>query len=447
MARLLRARLPRHATTDGHPAPIRNARRVAMTDDAAPYMDQDSVYWNWPVQNGTGPAGTVRFKATTVRQERTGPHAVINIGWGSSRLEYDAVNLHKREDRTRLANAAHGRLPEGIRTLLSKDALAALLGEFCEQVWPIWVDAKAPLYVVGMAERTAPAFSIYPYVITGGGTILFGAPGAGKSYLSMLMAVSMEHGIQTLWKVKQAKVLYINLERSEESVQQRLGAVNRALGLEPTEPLYILNARGASLADVAEITRERVRQEKIDVVMLDSISRAGFGDLTENGPVNKIMDTLNGIAHTWFALAHTPRAEGANHVYGSQMFDTAADIMVQQLSQRNEREIGIGLKITKANDIGKTDMQIVGLTFDEMGLTGVRPASIHDFPELGGSADMSNADRIALYLSEWQSGKPIGDIIGDLAMDRARTSSILNADPRFQSSGGEPGKPKIWMVK
>ena len=60
---------------------------------------------------------------------------------------------------------------------------------------------------------------------------------------------------------------------------QRLARVNEALGLDRARELAFLNARGQRLSDV--IAGIAAYGERTDgaVVILDSISRAGMGDL------------------------------------------------------------------------------------------------------------------------------------------------------------------------
>jgi hypothetical protein len=70
-----------------------------------------------------------------------------------------------------------------------------------------------------------------------------------------------------------------------------------------------------------------------------------MGDLTENGAGNKIVDALNGMAETWLAIGHTPRAS-AEHVYGTVHFDAGADLMVKLTSEQDEDgPLGISLEM------------------------------------------------------------------------------------------------------
>lgn len=198
-------------------------------------------------------------------------------------------------------------------------ALRYDLDTFCAGLWERWMGRYQAELIGGDPELGPPEFMLAPYVMRGGGTIFFAPPGRGKSYLALLMAISIDAGCDHLWGVKQAPVLFINLERSTTSIRRRVTQVNCVLGLEPSRPLRFLNARGRSLSDVVDGAKAIIDRDGVEVVFLDSLSRAGFGDLKDNRPGNSIMDALNGLSETWLALGHTPRND-PSHLYGTIMF-------------------------------------------------------------------------------------------------------------------------------
>jgi hypothetical protein len=148
----------------------------------------------------------------------------------------------------------------------------------------------------------------------------------------MLMAVSVDAGISSLWRVERVPALIVNLERGAESLATRLGRVNRVLGLDGRRPLFMLNARGRSLQDVMPAAERFVRREGIGFVVLDSISRSGFGDLKEDRVANAIVDALNRLCPTWLAVAHTPRSD-ETHEFVSVHFQAGEDVGIRLTSQ------------------------------------------------------------------------------------------------------------------
>ncbi|GAH52583.1 unnamed protein product, partial [marine sediment metagenome] len=270
-------------------------------DNQPTYCNEDDAI-SWQLDNGIG------FVASDIRQERTGVHAKVEIHSDGKALSWGICNTDRHEDRTRLANSAYSRMSETLTEAYSKEELRSDLDKFCLGLWDNHLSYYMPELMQGDDTESPLHFFLKDYVLEGGGTIPFAPPGRGKSLIALFWGVSIDAGISTFWQVSQAKVLFVNLERSGQSLKRRLGAVNRLLGLDPKRPLLTLNARGKSLHDVLPICKKAIKTNGVKLVILDSISRAGYGDLTENRPVNTIIDALSGLCKSWIALAHTPRA-------------------------------------------------------------------------------------------------------------------------------------------
>jgi hypothetical protein len=236
-------------------------------------------------------------------------------------------------------------------------------------------------------------------------------------------------------------VLYLNLERSRESMQRRQARINRVLGLDERHALHFLNARGRSLFEVTEAVSRYCRKHGIEVGVLDSVSRAGLGDLNENQTGNRVIDVLNGLFKTWVAIAHTPRGDDT-HVYGSQMFDAGMDVGVQLVSQRHsDGRLGVGLQITKRNDVPKGKQEVWSMEYDDGGLTAVTRGREGEFVEVEDRADKPTDERIAIALSAGALDvQEIADRVG-LSYDAVKKS--LYRHDRFIRVDG-PGKKVLW---
>jgi hypothetical protein len=372
------------------------------------------------------------YRAERIRDERTGLHARISVWADGNLLDWSTFNVERSEERIRLANAACKRL--------SPVALAAYppaqaqhdLGSFAARIWPAWIGTYEPESLSGDDARTILPQLVDGYVVEGGGTILFSPPGRGKSHLCMALAVAVDAGVNGVFPVnQQTPVLYINLERGRQSMSRRLGNVNEALGLPRNRPLAFQNARGKSLSDIMGAVEVHVKKAKTGFVLLDSISRSGFGDLTENRPVNAIADALNGCCDSWLAIAHTPRADDS-HVYGSQMFEAAADVMVQMTSQQGATTdlMGVALQVSKANDISPPPLRLWGLEFatDGTGLRRIWSAQEAEFPDLVADKRTSRSGDIREFLLSggWATATEVADGVD---MHRANASRLLNAMP------------------
>jgi len=391
----------------------------------------------------------VYFKAQHLRHGPTGVHGYLEIWHDESLLTYDQFNFDRHADRTKLANAAHRGLGEGPLTAKGAPFTSALLkGDldlFCRAAWKIWNGQFKPELLEGDVTSEPPRFFVKPFVIEGGGTILVGERGGKKSYIALTMTVAVDSGTNGYWPVEQSTALFINLERSADSVKRRIGAVNGVLGLAPDRPLLTLNARGQSLPDVQTGIKQAVEDMGVKFIVLDSISRAGMGNLIDNQVGNGITDVLNGFGVTWLAIAHPPR--GKDTVYGSIMFENAADIIVLQKSTKGRpgEEHGVQLTMTKANDTAMERPSYLGLTFDELGLNHMRTAKGDEFPDLKAEESQTVADEIEEYLLREVGEDTATHMEEVLGHKRTNIVRILNDSTKFNRR--KEGKSVFYSLK
>ena len=369
------------------------------------------------------------FQAEMIRLERTGVHARISISLDYRKLAWSLLNIERSEERTRLSNLAYGSVQLQEYT---KDNLRHDLDIFCAGLWDYHVSSFTPQLVEGEETNEPPCFYLYPYIIEGGGSILFAPPGKGKSTTALLWAQSINTGTSKIWKTQKAPTLYVNLERSAQSIKRRLADVNKALGLPAKQTLLILNARGKSLSNVAPAIRKTVEQCGVKVIIVDSMSRAGFGDLTENKPVNAIIDTLSELSPCWVALGHTPRAS-EDRIYGSVFFDAGADIVIQLRSQiSNNGTMGVGFEITKANDLPRYGQEVFAFEYKDWGLSEVRQAKPYEFPDIEAKKKTDMLESVMDYIANQDTGDAHAtDIEKALGFNRVNISKLLNQSGRF----------------
>lgn len=378
---------------------------------------------------------TVTFRAEGVRQERTGVHSRVSVICNGAMLAWSNFNVEKDEDRVRLANSAYTHL-NGLAAVYPKTHLKNDLDSFCAGLWDAQLAQTMPVEMAGTLHPRPPEFALYPFVLTEGGTIIFAPPGRGKSYTLQLMAASVDAGLTTLWQpVCKRKVLFINLERGARSVADRLGNVNAALGLPRFRSLATINARGRSLSDVAASAERYIGEHDVGVVFVDSISRAGAGDLNANESVNRIIDQLNRMCPAWVGLAHTPRAD-ESHVYGGIHFEAGADVVVQLLSEQEEDgPLGIGLQITKQNDIGRVPLWMMALEFEDTGLARVRRARAGEFPEVEQGRRMTMRQSVIEHLKDLGGPVDAGSISDATGFSRESIVRLLTKDGAFVKLG------------
>jgi len=374
----------------------------------------------------------VCFHASDLHWERTGTHARLEIYGGDEPLSWSVCNTDRHEDRVRLANAAYCQMDKGSTDSYSKEQLRSDLDRFCLGLWDYHLSCFMPEMVAGSEEDQPLKFLLKPFVLEGGGTIVFAPPGRGKSYAALIFAVSVDAGVSKFWPTNKAPVLFINLERSAQSLRRRLATVNRALDLDLKRPLLTLNARGKSLYDVLPVCSKAIAKHGVELIVLDSISRAGYGDLTENKPVTNIIDSLSGLSKSWLSLAHTPR-QNEGHLYGSIHFEAGADVIIQLLSQqKDDGTLGVGFQSTKANDIPPIPMSIYAMEFTETGLSDFRKAKSFEFPEIEEKRKRDTDDLIEEFILDRETGDATASEIAEaLGLNRSHLSTMLHGSDRY----------------
>ena len=380
----------------------------------------------------------VSFTADDVRKERTGSHACIYILMNGISLAWGQLNYERDEDRVRIANSSYSHLEEIDRGAWTKTDHKKALDEFCRGLWAEHISQDIGEDMEGDPDLGPPTLLCSNYIIEGGGTILYAPPGRGKSYTALIMARCVDSGLNGLWTTQRRKVLFVNLERSRESMQRRLTKINLALGLPAREPLTFVNARGKSLADVADAVEATIKAKGCELLFLDSISRAGAGSLVEDTAANRIIDLLNGLARSWFALGHTPRNDDA-HLYGSQMFDAGEDIGIRLSAKTAIDRTAIGLKVTKANDIPLGGIFVFELHWDVDGLVAITQGESGNYPDLVATEKLSPFDACKEYLL--LVGEADAATIGkETGIDRSNVSRYLNASAEIQKHTVQNGR-------
>ena len=363
----------------------------------------NSVSWSYQFQSGD----KLIFLATECRRERTGYHARIAILKNDKPLAYDTFNTARREERTRLAKQAFNSLTSTNQAEYKLINLNADLDMFCLQLPTFLEEQQFTVDLFNVDGRIDDLnFILTPYILEGAGTILFSPPGSGKTYCGMTMAVSIGAGLQDFWQIQKHPILYINLERSRDSMKRRLQMICNALNVKGhNHNVYMLNARGKSVSTIHKFTKKFIDGHPEAIGFLDSISRSGYGSMIDDDVANKIIDVLNELFKTWFAIGHTNRAKGSDHVFGSQMFDAGEDIGILLSSEHRNNTLGISLDVKKSNDTNFPPMQFLAYEFsdpDDDGnsvLLDIRKAREFEFPELSALKEPGNADKVRNYIS------------------------------------------------
>lgn len=411
-------------------------------------VDKDKVWFRRNIKTGQ-----VAFVAKDIRKTITGVHALsyihLSTEWTTDRscLKHSVFNIDRAGDRATFCRAAFRKFDNLSREAYNLDSLIDDFDNFCHDVWELSQGQKEAERRPGRIDNWQPDFLLKPYIVKPGGTIIFAPPGRGKSFLGLIMAICIDSAYQQLWDTAQGNVMFVNLERSLESIEKRIGQINIALGMRGERELLIFQARGQSLSDIEEQVARDVEKHKVDLLIVDSLSRMGYKNMIEDGPVNAAMNTLNRLCPSWLALGHTPRAD-EKHVFGSIMHDAAIDISVRLITGIDEDKLGLGLQVTKANDFRPPkEISVLALEFEEKGgISAIRKAEKHEFPDIEAAKDMTNVDQIKDFLLSVGDGTAT-EIAEELNLPRTTVASALRTFSTVFVRLPKNGKRQPYAVK
>ena len=326
----------------------------------------------------------ITFVARAIRRDKGQLRADVSIRLKKRELDRDEFRFGDRTKRNAMANSAFRAIDGEVSTPAKDAELQLLLRKFLDMVEEEHTKSIEITDLPGLAEAEPPAWIIRDYVTEGALSLISAAPGLGKSWTGLLMAQSVQCGIPLIYGTNEPlPVLYINLERSAQSLQNRLGMVNRALGIDSTTSMPMLNARGRSMGEVRDAVVRHIERNQTGFFVLDSLSRMGMGSMVDDDSANAMMDVLNeltGRGAGGAILAHTPKPQGpgpaaqamAERTYGSQMLIAAADFEIILRSKNISRErMLVGLKPKKANDAAKAPIAGWNYYFGAAGLERV----------------------------------------------------------------------------
>ena len=389
--------------------------------------------------------------AKNIRKEATGIHARLGVDLDGEELEFTVCNIERREERQRLSNSAHkffGSSQEEADSIVSKGELLALMTKFCALVWDTYLNVQSPEEMVGSTDISAVSYSLKPHVLTGGGTIMYGKPGKGKSFTGMMMALAVNYGVNHYWEPEQGKALFINLERPERTMTPRIGTISNALGLNSTSSLAVMNKRGSGLYEIHDALERYILENEVTFIVLDSISRSGTGDMKEDKVASRTVDMLNDLGVAWLAIGHTPKYDESTY-YGSGQYEAGADVMLRHQSAVIDEEgsLAVLLEVTKANDMPIPRPMGLHYSFDKNGLSAIRTATKDEIKPLL-SGDVLLETSIKEYLGDTQAYSAT-QISKALDVERTLVTSVLTKLYRQETitAVGMDGKEKTYGLR
>jgi hypothetical protein len=232
--------------------------------------------------------------------------------------------------------------------------------------------------------------------------LVYGAGGTGKGWALVYAAMCVQQGVPFLGRpVVQGNVLYLDWEDDRQTFEARVAIIARGTGLAPKKPRYLHCERG--LADQLDGVLDYIAEHQIDMVVLDSVSKAfPRGDYAsyestadELAQVARLLPTTLAVAQ--IAGAGIDSDKLAGKPIGGVGKTNAARVQWEARGHQEDCCLWVALHQTKRNHTAKLAPIAFRLTFDqpeEPTSVVIEPADVRDVPEL------ARHDSIAKRLDE-----------------------------------------------
>jgi len=218
--------------------------------------------------------------------------------------------------------------------------------------------APKPRYTLRWAAEALQTVPPMDWLVDGlapatGVALLFGDPGAKKTWIALHLAVSVAMGADWLGRAtKRGPALVLDEESGDLRMRRRLAAVMRGLNAPADLPLAYVSLAGfkpGDLGDLAEIDGI-LAQVQPALVVLDALADVLTGNENAVEDVMPLMQALRRLAEDHHCLVlvihHANRANGSYR--GSSAILGAVDLAVQVTSQPSSPNVDF--EITKTRD-------------------------------------------------------------------------------------------------
>jgi hypothetical protein len=264
-----------------------------------------------------------------------------------------------------------------------------------------WLRDGDPVVVLDTDKvMPVPEWVLEPVLPKNQPSLIFGLGASGKSYLALAMAacVSIPWTNNPLgwWPGKDPKrVLLLDYETEEDEATYRIKKLRKGMGL-PAFKLWYLHC-ALPLRDDLDRVSQTVLDNKVDLVIIDSVTGAVGGNLLEAEPVLGYFMALRQLKTTTLSIGHT--AKGVDPLqparkktpFGSVFFENFSRMIyeTQRAGQEGgDEDISVGLFPRKSNNWALARPSGFRIVFDN----NAESVTIH-------KQDLADVDDLAKSLS------------------------------------------------
>lgn len=355
-------------------------------------------------------------------------------------LHQARMNLSSTSARTSLAKTLAWRANSG-------DGIDwfELLEELCTRTLAAEREGE-PIQMVGALPRSpTKPYRLDPVLPLGDPVILYGEGGVGKSTLAAAIAVSVETGVTIvpMWIPRRAPVLYLDWESGPAAINDRIAAIAAGANL-PQPAMIRYRFMGRPLHDQVDEIASVVAQEKIGLVVVDSIGLAGGiggdGDAAESAwrlfaAFRVLRSTVLAIDHVTKAAADDP--DKPSRPYGSAYKGYLARATFELRRVDTPKGGVLGMFCTKYNDRARLAPMALVVDQDEDRIVYERDDELPG--ELAHRTPL--ADRIARALED--GGMTVKAIAAAIGSKDEIVRATLN---RYKGRFSHSSTTDLWVV-
>lgn len=326
--------------------------------------------------------------AATVRRLHSGePYVRGEVVWASSapgeqgHIHQGLLSLNSSSSKTQVAKVLAERHPDKDWSTIVEQLAVLVLGVFRRG------EPVAPL-VPGAVGREAIPRAIEPLFFEGQPHVLFGEPGTMKSYLGLLLALLAATGGGSadipFCARRGMRPLYLDWESTRQDQADRLGRLERGLGLRSDERIAYRYCTPPLSHDVEQV-QEAILDLGVDLVVIDSLGPAAGGDLNSAESAQDFFAALRTLQCTSIILAHVAKNADPTRrtIFGSQFFNALArgTAEIKRHQEPGADSVSVGIYPRKSN-LGRLERPL-GLTFTFAGdEVRVRSEDVRTVPDL-----------------------------------------------------------------
>ena len=266
-------------------------------------------------------------------------------------IEQSNLNLSSHRSRTDMAKVLSKKCPD-----VAIETLETFLDQLCFVVMEQLRTGSSIEEIYTTDEVKPPEYLLYPLILKGIPTVLYGDGGSGKSNIAMLVSTCIQLPWTDNpfgWKTtgEPVKTLYLDWESSKDIFAWRLKRLKTGMGL----PEYSLHYRYCehSLGDDLEQIQQIIMDNKIGFIVVDSLAVAFGGDLREQQMAGDFFLNLRQLGVTSLLITHITKDETKKATpFGSVFFKNLARSVIEakKAQEVGEDTLSVGLFHRKANE-------------------------------------------------------------------------------------------------